>query len=172
VISERGVEGLTVDEVSARSGVAKTTIYRHWPSRLALAVDAFRSCVPSLPTPNSGDLRADLLACFSAMVETSANPRTVPIFICLLHASTQDPELGQLHRAFAEEGQRPVRTVLQLAQARGELPIDFDLDLAVDLFVGPIITRLLIRHAEITEVDLVTIVDTVVAGLRASTAPI
>jgi AcrR family transcriptional regulator len=167
VVAERGLEGLTVDEVAIRSGVAKTTIYRHWPSRLALAVDAFQSCKPTMPTPNSGDLRADLIGCFSQLVAVSAVPQMRKMFVALLHASAQDPELERLHLTFVEEQQRPVRTVLQLAQARGELPADLDVDLTVDLLIGPLMSRLLLRHAEILPSHLAVVVDIVVAGLRA-----
>jgi AcrR family transcriptional regulator len=165
VVAERGLEGLTVDEVAIRSGVAKTTIYRHWPSRLALAVDAFQSCKPTMPTPNSGDLRADLIGCFSQLVAVSAVPQMRKMFVALLHASAQDRELERLHLTFVEEQQRPVRTVLQLAQARGELP--GDVDLTVDLLIGPLMSRLLLRHAEILPAHLAAVVDIVVAGLRA-----
>ena len=63
------VGSLTVEAVAARSGVAKTTIYRHWPTKQALVVDAVRVvCFPEAATPNTGDLRADLVACFEGMV--------------------------------------------------------------------------------------------------------
>src|ERR1700729_2931520 len=62
LLSESGVGGFTVDEVSRRSGVAKTTIYRHWPSREALVIDAASRISAEQEVPDTGSLEADVTA--------------------------------------------------------------------------------------------------------------
>src|SRR5436190_2605757 len=65
LIVERGVANLTIEEVAHRSGVAKTTIYRHWPERASLVLDTVRACFAAVPTPDTGTLRGDLDAYFA-----------------------------------------------------------------------------------------------------------
>ena len=59
LIVEKGVVNLTIEDVAARSGVAKTTIYRHWPERTALIVDTVNGMFQLLRTPDTGSLRGD-----------------------------------------------------------------------------------------------------------------
>ncbi len=63
LIAQEGFSGVSIEAVAARSGAAKTTIYRHWPSREALCIEAFGTCSgPSSPLPDTGTLRDDLVA--------------------------------------------------------------------------------------------------------------
>ena len=139
LVAEVGVDRVTIDEVAARSGVAKTTIYRHWPTKQALVVDAVRVvCFPEAATPNTGDLRADLIACFEGMVRAGLSGRTGQMLPSLLDGAHRDAALDVLLRDYLRERSGPTRTVLQLAQLRGELPADLDLDFAVTLVIGPL----------------------------------
>src|SRR5499425_580739 len=69
LLTQSGLSGVSVDEVSRRSGVAKTTIYRHWPSRESLLVDACSQLRTRPQDPNTGNVKTDLeaLACGAAM---------------------------------------------------------------------------------------------------------
>src|ERR1051326_970845 len=69
LLSEEGLAGVTVDAVARRSGVAKTTIYRHWPSREALLLDACAQMGPHFDVPNAGSLSKDLHALAERVVE-------------------------------------------------------------------------------------------------------
>ncbi len=71
LIGEVGVGRVTIEEVAGRSGVAKTTIYRHWPSKQAMIVEAVHACLSPPVTPDTGDLRKDILGCFEGMVRTA-----------------------------------------------------------------------------------------------------
>jgi AcrR family transcriptional regulator len=164
LVAEVGLERTTIDEISARSGVAKTTIYRHWPTKQALLIAAVRSCLEYLPTPNTGDVRADLIACFDHMVRAGLGSRVGKMLTSLLDCAERDPELDRLLRAYMVDRSLPVRTVLQLAQYRGELPADLDLLVAAALFMGPVSYRKTILREPITEEYVAAIVD---AGLRA-----
>jgi AcrR family transcriptional regulator len=164
LVAEVGLEHTTIDEISARSGVAKTTIYRHWPTKQALLIAAVRSCLEYSPTPNTGDLRTDLVACFDPMVRAGVGSRVGKMLTSLLDGAARDPELDRMLRAYMVDRSLPLRTVLQLAQGRGELPADLDLHLAAALFIGPVFYRKTILREPITEEFVEAIVD---AGLRA-----
>ena len=164
LVAEVGLERATIDEIAARSGVAKTTIYRHWPTKQALLIAAVRGCLEYAPTPNTGDLRADLIACFDPMVRAGVGSRVGKMMTSLLDGAERDPELDRLLRAYMVDRSLPLRTVLQLAQYRGELPADLDLHLAAALFIGPISYRKTILREPVTEEYVAAIVD---AGLRA-----
>jgi AcrR family transcriptional regulator len=167
LVAEVGWERATIDEVSARSGVAKTTIYRHWPSKQALMIAAVRSCLDHSPTPNTGDLRADLISCFDGMVQAGAGSRVSKMLASLLDGAERDPELDRLLRAYLDDKSLPLRTVLQLAQGRGELPPDLDLRVAASLFIGPMTYRKTILRQPITTPFVEAIVDAGLGALRA-----
>ncbi len=169
LVAEVGVDRLTIDEVSARSGVAKTTIYRHWPSKQALVVDAVRSsCLLVSATPNSGDLRCDLEACFDGLVRAGLSGRTGKMLPSLLDCADRDQELDRLLRDYLRERSGPTRTVLQLAQLRGELAADLDLDLAVTLLLGPVLYRKVILREPVTASFVTSVVDAALRALGAS----
>jgi AcrR family transcriptional regulator len=172
LVAEVGVDRVTIDEVATRSGVAKTTIYRHWPTKQALVVDAVRTvCFPEAATPNSGDLRADLMACFEGMVRAGLSGRTGQMLPSLLDAAHRDPGLDVLLRDYLRERSAPVRTVLELAQLRGVLPADVDLDFAVTLVVGPLIFRKVVLREPVTVPFLARVVDAALRGLGAGDRP-
>ena len=87
---------MTIEEVAARSGVAKTTIYRHWPDRPALILDTARQAFRHVATPDTGSLRGDLAAFFGSMVRADLSGRVGRMMPCLIDAASRDPEMEQL----------------------------------------------------------------------------
>src|SRR6185312_1951178 len=75
LLSETGYAALTVEAIAARAGVGKQTIYRWWPGRGAVILDALAEAGPPPPLPDTGDLRADLLLVVRATVAELADPR-------------------------------------------------------------------------------------------------
>ncbi|HZB71288.1 MAG TPA: TetR/AcrR family transcriptional regulator [Acidimicrobiales bacterium] len=167
LIAERGVDNLTIEDVAARSGVAKTTIYRHWPSRGPLIIDAVRSCWAHLPTPDTGDLRTDLVRLFEGMVRVDLSSLAGRIMPSLLSVAGRDPEVERLTRELAEERARPVREILGRAVARGELSTAVDEEVALGLVVGPLLYRKLHRRLPLTTEYLEACIDAAVVGLQA-----
>ncbi len=163
-----GVEGVTFDEVAARSGVAKTTLYRHFGSKQAMVVEAASSCFVELPTPDNGDLRRDLREIFNRWQDKDKAPKVPDLMPVLLAGSDRDPELHTLVLAMLDERRRPIRTVLQLAQLRREIDPDLDLDLAIALLTGPFVQRRMVDRQEITDEFRDAVLEQVVAGLRAT----
>jgi AcrR family transcriptional regulator len=164
LVAEVGVERTTIDEISNRSGVAKTTIYRHFPSKQALVVEAVHACTHIPVVTDTGSLRNDLISCFSGMTKASYEGRLGDMMLSLMDAAQRDPELGRLVRGQAEQRRRFATTVIERAVARGELPDDVDVDLLVTLLSGPLVYTKLVRRQRVTEELVAAVVDSVLAG--------
>ena len=168
LLAERGIEGLTVDGVAARAKVGKATIYRHWRSRAELVMDAMAS-LPAPPPPEpTGDLRADLCRAYLGLAELLSDPDRSRLLAALVDGAERDPELARLHVEHGATRRAPARALFEAAVARGELPATTDPDLAVDLVVGPLFYRRLLVHQPVTASYVATVVDAVLAGLRAT----
>lgn len=166
VLADQGVAGFTVDAVAHRSGVAKTTIYRHWPSGNHLLLDTVDCSIEPVPTPNTGNLRGDLIELYRQLMAMSADPGLRGLMLDLIAASTRDPELAQLKQEMINQRFHPTRTILELAQHRGELAEGIDLELASDLVEGLVFFRRMIRDVLVDGDELETVVDAAVAALR------
>jgi AcrR family transcriptional regulator len=144
LLDEVGYPALTIEAVAARAGVGKTTIYRRWPSKLELVVEAVAEMRPPLPTEDTGSIQGDFLAFQRGQISRVAAgpmPRIAPR---LLAESVNDREL---HEAVQRELIDPIRTaigeVLQRGVDRGELRADLDLELATDVIHGTVVYRIL-----------------------------
>jgi AcrR family transcriptional regulator len=134
LLAEVGYDRLTMDAVAARAGAAKTTIYRRWPGKAELVVDALASLKGAPEIPDTGSLRQDLRALAESV--TSAESRFgAQVTIGMVSALARDAEL---RRVFGEKFIAPrmagFRTVFERAVARGEMPAGHDLDLLARLF--------------------------------------
>src|SRR5918994_5362201 len=106
LIIERGVGALSIEEVAARSGAAKTTIYRHWPERASLIIDTVRSTFEHVGTPDTGTLRGDLEAFFGGMVRADLTGKVGQLMPCLIDAAGRDAEIELLLDRIALERQQ------------------------------------------------------------------
>lgn len=172
VLAERGLGGMSIEEVAARAGVGKATIYRRWHSRGTLALDAFRAEFKAQqPLPDTGTLRGDLLAALRAWVRAVTGTRAGRMLAGLIAEAQNDPGLAV---AWREQVVEPLRAqhaiMLRRAIARGEIPASTDLDVALDLLYGPAYHRLLHGHRPLTDAFTRQVVDVLVAGLTAQPA--
>jgi AcrR family transcriptional regulator len=167
LLRDAGIPAVTVDAVAKRSGVAKTTIYRHWPSSSRLLMDTIECIIEPFPTPNTGSLRDDLRTLYSMTVPASADEIADKgrLMFGLLHAAADDPDLRSALEGLFRERTGPIRTIVQLAQARGELPDDLDVELAIDMVEGPIIFRYLVRRQPVDQHDFEALLDRIAVGL-------
>lgn len=166
LLTTEGVGGFTIDEISRRSGVAKTTIYRHWPSIQDLLVDTVACQIAVLPTPNTGSFRLDLLAYYQQVAPTIDIAQRARMFFGLLLAGEDDPELRAATEALMGEKRQPLRTIVELAMARGEVDRAIPLDLAIDMIEGPLAHRFLLRRRPDDAAELERLLDLIVAALR------
>jgi len=172
LLGSRGYAGLTLDELAVRSGVAKTTILRRWPSKAAVAAAGVeRVALQSVDVPDSGTLRGDLHALLHGAVDTFVRGRGqfVPR---LLREAGHHPEIADLLFTVIHTRRQAYRRVLALAIARGELAPSGDHELLIDLLIGPIWTRLLITRDPITGEYVDSVVETVLTAfdVKPSTA--
>src|SRR4051812_14654876 len=150
LLGSRGYAGLTLDELAVRSGVAKTTILRRWPSKAAVAAAGVeRLALQSVNVPNSGTLQGDLHALLHGAVDTFVRGRGqfVPR---LLREAGHHPEITDLLHAVLHTRRQGYRRVLARATARGELAPSVDQELMIDMLIGPPWARLLITRDPIT----------------------
>ena len=163
-----GVEGLTIEEIAQRSGVAKSTLYRHFGSKEELMADAVRGCITQHPTPDTGDLGDDRNILFNSYEASDELHHLGELLPILIDAANRDPRLQEVVRDFLEERSRPIRTVLCLAQLRGEISHDLDLDTAIAMIVGPLSHRRLVERREMTPEFKAVVVKGAIAALRST----
>ena len=164
---EVGVEGMTVEDLAARSGVAKTTIYRHFGSLDGVVVEAFRSLIVEYPTPDTGSLETDLAELF-ARYDLANHRQLNELFPHLLDAARREPALREVRDLILTERQRPLRTIVKLAQARGEVDPTLDLDIAMAMLVGPMTYRMMVQDLETDDDFLRVVLPGAVAALRST----
>jgi AcrR family transcriptional regulator len=166
ILGRAGVHGLTVEGVAARSGVAKTTIYRRWRSKEDLALAALLEVIQQepQPQPHTGGTRSALSAYLGRLIDNLNSKLYGRIIRGLISDLGVDLELA---RGFRERVlARRVAAVGELLRRgieRGELRRDLDLDLTVDLLLGPIYYRLLISGEPLTAAFVERLVRSVMA---------
>lgn len=168
LIALSGVGSFTVDAVAARSGVAKTTIYRNWASGNELLMAAMKCSIAPMPTPNTGSLRGDLIQLYNFAVQMFSQPAVLGTMFEVMARIQSDPQVESIHAAMEHERTMPLKTVLQLAQGRGEIAADANLDLLVDVVGGPVLTRRMFRGSQFSEQEIEGVVDLVLGGILAS----
>ena len=146
LLVERGFAGLTIEGIAARAGVAKQTIYRWWPSKAEILMDAFvDDAAECLTPPDSGDLGRDLRIHLSGLAGFLTQTDAGAVFRALAGQAQHDPDVAARLRADHLSQQRDRdRLPLLRAVARGQLPAQTDIDLAVEQLVGPIYYRVLV----------------------------
>jgi AcrR family transcriptional regulator len=141
LLIEKGLSGLSVDEVSERSGVAKTTIYRHWSSRSALVMDACSKMGSKFEVPDSGTLEGDLLLLAREIAGRLRSKNYSSVLPSVIDAAERDPEIASLHSQMHAMTMAPLYTVIEGARQRRELPRSSVPAEIVAAIVGPLFYR-------------------------------
>ena len=146
ILAEGGVRDLTVERVAARSGVAKTTVYRRWRDKHELALAVLIDMVESLaPTPELGDTRAELVSFLDATIMVVAGTPMGDVVRGLVPDLGADSPLGRAFRErVAAVRLADARRVIERGIERGALRTDLDVELLLDLLLGPVYYRLLL----------------------------
>ncbi|MFI9384550.1 TetR/AcrR family transcriptional regulator [Kutzneria sp. NPDC052558] len=168
LLDEGGLPCATVDAISARSGVSKATIYKHWPNRTAVAAEAFGlRMADAIPLPDNGNARDDLTEQVRRVSAFYAG-HSGRVFAQLLAATVADPEAAPYFRQFFLDGRRKAIGVLwDRALARDEVRAEVSVETAIDLLFGPLIFRLLSGHAPLTVAEADAISGAALGGLLA-----
>jgi AcrR family transcriptional regulator len=168
LLLERGLSEISMDAVAERAGASKATIYRWWPSKELLVLDALLSGWASgtrdaVDTGSlAGDLR-ELVLPWTLQLTTKPWGRVIAALIASAQCDAQFAEEYRAH--FVKRRREPARIAFLRASERGEIPPDTDIEAALDLLYGPFYHRLLHGHAPLTERFAGTIIDYVVAAL-------
>jgi AcrR family transcriptional regulator len=168
LLAERGLAAMSIEEVAARAGVGKATIYRRWPSKGLLALDAFvTSFRAQQPLPDTGTLRGDLTAALTAWIQAVTQTPMGPMLTGLIAEAQHDASLRAAWRDRVIEPLRVQhRIMLDRAIARGEIPAGTDQEVVLDLFFGAAQHRLLLGHLPLTDEFIRAVVDMILDGIR------
>jgi AcrR family transcriptional regulator len=141
LLGERGVSGFTIDEVASRSGVAKTTIYRHWPSREALVLEAAARISAAVEVPDTGSVQGDVAAILNNLGELLGTARWSSVVPSMVDVAERDPEFAVVHGRIQRGHAAPLREVLLRAAGRGELAATADPAHLISVLIGPLYYR-------------------------------
>ena len=173
VLAETGYDGMTIDMVAARAKAGKATLYRRWPSKSDLVLDAVACMKPSnldlASPPDTGTLRGDLVA----MVKTPTireSERKLNVMAGIVSMIARDPELADAARAALVEPRAAAnRIVFQRAVDRGEIAADVDIDTLCMIGPAMVAYRVLLLRRPVDREFLIGNIDRIVlpaAGLR------
>lgn len=166
ILLRDGMRAVTFDRVATEAGASKMTLYKWWPSPGALAAEAyFAQSRDTLDFPDTGDLRADLIAQVTAFVRLLKDEGAEKPVSELIGAAQLDPDLAQAwSESYALPRRALARVRLEAAQRRGQLRPDADLDIVVDQLWGACYHRLLVLKVPFDESIVVRLVDHALYG--------
>ncbi len=169
LLLEHGLHAMSMDAVAERAGVSKATIYRWWPSKELLALDALATeweVTAPAATRDTGSLRGDLLARLRPWLRQLRDKPYGRVVAGLVATAQADAEFAELYiERFVRPRRDAMRPVLLRAVGRGEIPANMDLEVALDLIYGPIYHRMLHGHAPLDERFARNLVDSIIAGI-------
>jgi AcrR family transcriptional regulator len=166
LLAEVGYDRMSMDAVATRAHASKATIYRHWPGKYELVLNAVRSRAAGQHAPvDTGSLRGDLLTILRALAD-GIGAEDAALLVGALRAMRAAPELGSCMRDQMIEDKRSLaRAIVARAVARGELPPEADPDLLHEVAPSLVFFRLLISGRPVDEPFLEHVVDDVLIPL-------
>jgi len=157
-----GWDGLSIEGVAAAAGVGKTTIYRRYPSRLDLILAAAEKlCEEKGAAPDTGTLRGDLRALADSYLRMVAETRAGHAIPAMVAATAKNTELAAAYRSFIGDRRRISAVPLARAARRGDLALDADPQLILDLLVAPLFYRTFVSREPLDDRYVDTLVDAV-----------
>ena len=167
LLIEGGLAAATIEAVAARAGVSKVTIYKWWPTRGSVAIDAyFHRFKETIEFADSGDLAADLTAQIALLVEAFRGQAGV-VMAELIGLAQSDPVLAAtLRQRWLEPRRAASAAVLRRAVERGQIRPDTDIAALLDQLYAPLYYRLTMGHEPLDRALAPTLVRTVLEGVR------
>jgi|SRR5450755_436318 AcrR family transcriptional regulator len=148
LVGEVGFAGLTIEGIAARSGSGKQTVYRWWPSKADVLLDALAAQADlHIPIPDEGGYAADLLSFLTASFQLGRDRRIVNVLRVLMAQAQIDADFGERFRvSFLQRRRDALAIIVDRARARGDLPPVPSPDVVADIVFGVIWYRVLSRH--------------------------
>lgn len=166
LLTNEGYGGVTLSKVAAKARTSKATIYRRWPSKEHLIVEAFKRW-PVLVPHDCGGVLEDLLDLHRQFLRILHRPPVNGIIPTLVAERAHSPELAAVFDPLMQRRRDPVRFVLNRAVERGELPQSTDVEMAIDLFMGIVVLRMYFVPGELSEKSMRKLYPVVLRGLGA-----
>lgn len=167
-LAEKGFTGMSMDGVARRAGVGKSAIYRRWSSKEQMTSSILRELgwTPDVAVPDTGSLRADLRVVALDFVRwLTDDPRVGQIFLAVLAESRRSSKLADVLTTDIDRPRRArVAEVFDQAVARGEIAVDHDRELAMDILGGTLFWHQLARRHEVTPAYVEHLLDVLEAG--------
>lgn len=173
LLREVGYGQLTIEAVAARSGVAKSTIYRHYGSKAELVSDAFTRVHASggTDTPPPGPVRGRVAAILTDLACAVDEPQRLACLMpALIDAAERSDEMAELAHRMADESAQPLRAVLDQAVESGELPPHTDTGVLADALVAPIVMARLFHRPPVAVADIPALVDQILPAAAPAAA--
>jgi AcrR family transcriptional regulator len=167
LLAERGYSGFSVESVVERTGIAKTTLYRHWPTRDNLLAAVIAKLDGAGPLPDTGSVRQDLQDLFARRVRAARTPQWERCMPALVEAAARHPELAAMIARLTSQILAQIETLLRRGIERGELRHDLDPQLAASALIGPIVFRRLLLREAPTLQGVSAVIDLLMQGIAA-----
>jgi AcrR family transcriptional regulator len=171
VLAEVGYDRLTIDAVAVKAKASKATVYRRWPNKAALVVEAMATLKPSTEGagppclfPDTGSLRGDLMAGLQKIAKRLSTDEG-KLMAAVMTAQTRDPELAAAMRGGTEDKRRSCQTVVDRAIARGELTSTRGVDAFVEVVPAMMYTRMLVSGQPFDKAFITQVVDDIALPL-------
>ena len=163
LLDEVGYQHLTVEAVAARAGVGRTTVYRWWPTKAALVVDALATTLPRVTVGITDDGRRDLRTVLDRMAVAECGPSMAETLPALAAEARRDPDTAERLTGLLGPRRAADAAVLLAAAARGDLPLHLDVSLLLDVALGALLWRRL-RGEDPTDAALDTLTDLLIGS--------
>ena len=163
LLEEVGYQHLTVEAVAARAGAGRTTVYRWWPTKAALVVDALATTLPRVTVGITDDGRRDLRTVLDRMAVAECGPSMAETLPALAAEARRDPDTAERLAGLLGPRRAADAAVLLAAAARGDLPLHLDVSLLLDVALGALLWRRL-RGEDPTDATLDTLTDLLIGS--------
>ena len=168
LISELGYDGVSIEAIAKRAGVGKQTIYRWWPSKGAVALEALNDSLSAVVDfPDTGDIVEDLRTQMKGVTQLLGSREVGPVYQGIIAVAQCDPAISRAHlEDIIEPANIAFHERLDRAQDRGELRTDFDRQAMIDMLYGAIYYRLLLHTRPLEAAQIDAVLDIAFRGLR------
>ena len=170
ILIKDGIGAMSIEAVTRRSGVAKTTLYRHFGGIDGLVFAAVAASVSETDGPNTGSLIGDLREIQRHYLDIASSSINREVFAWMLTRAMHSPDAAALFRKERIQPRGPTVVALQRAIARGELPPTTNIELAMHVIQGPLISKRIVDNSDLTDDEFDTMLEMTFRALVDTTA--
>ncbi len=173
LLERKPLRDITIEAIAEQAGVGKATIYKWWPSKAYVALDAFLVGIEAAVTvPDTGSARLDFTLQLKSLIRFYATS-TGRIYSQFIAEGQSDPEFLSLFRErFLTPRREGIKAIWQRGVERGEIRRGLDSELVLDLVYGPTIFRLMVGHGPLNDAEAERMIAALFAGIESRPAPL